>query len=197
METSGKKGASTIEISAIIILVVVIGILVWRYYVNASWYKQARDGSLYLTSVGHPEALANNSVGTTELPGQDILLKCPVGYDINIKNVFVSGAPTVEGDNTCWKALSKASPGYPQSGTPIPTTGPLKNIQNKYNGKNSATINLSTSPDSDMDAIITQFYSIYSDLKPSPTQSCTVALDGQTAWSPMVTCLYECSPSSS
>jgi len=185
-----------IEISAIIILVIIIGIIAWRYYVNATWYKKATDGSLYLTSVGAPSAPANADTSIL-YPGQDVVMKCPVGTNISLVNVSVNGAPTPAGQNSCWSALSQSSPGYPLSGNPDSTyTSALKALQASYNGKNSATINMTSAPDQNMADLIGGYFIQW----PSLSEDCTLggadASGGTYAWAPMITCLYECTGSS-
>lgn len=70
---------NSIEISAIIILSIIIGVLIWLNIVNKEWVKKSQSGSRY---------------GSFNVPsGKPLTLTCPSGYNMKLSKLYVGSGP--------------------------------------------------------------------------------------------------------
>lgn len=123
---------NSIEISAIIILSIIIGVLIWLNIVNKEWVKKSQSGSRY---------------GSFNVPsGKSLTLTCPSGYTMKLDKLFVGSGPFPGANSSqieaCYSSLQDSieckipTPVYSsKSSTNLSTT-----LSDACDGKSTCTI---------------------------------------------------------
>lgn len=170
----------------IIVFLFLIMCYVFYFLIMDLRFNNKLSGSLYKTAVGRANTKGDQNTLKHTSKGDDLILSCPKGRIITIDNIYIGGnQPNGLSDKDtkkCWIALSKAGPGYPQSGTENNNKKYqeyLQKIKKEHDGKESSTIK---NDDKNLMNIIDLYLDYYDELKDCDSKS----------WSPLVTVKYEC-----
>ena len=92
-QIKSNQSSSIVEISLIIILIIALGVLVWRIIVNYKWYQEAGSYSKY------------RSFSVSAKKGDSITLQCPINSTVSLSSAYIG--PFVKEDNnssSSWQA---------------------------------------------------------------------------------------------